>query len=371
MKLGEIKNDKPELTFGLQIGEYQKLNKSIENLDRCVRSLADNFVSIGYYLNDIKESKVFKDLGFEDIYEFAESKYHFGKTSTKNFINVYLKFGKYDCCPMLQSKYQNYNFSQLVELLPESEEALNKYDPSQTVKEIRLTKFQNSLNEDQSKLEKWLQKDLCSFLKKEYPQTSLKFYGSSYSFFELKYKKYELNFYKEDGGIIRMVSYDLKKKFEAKTILSLRLISVHVDLFVKKVDEEMKSQTSDSAEEIETNGQTSDRETVEVEVVDAVPARPQKLKNDKMREEFIRNSENWNLLYDLTEVNARIFRHKEVPEFFEIQYFGKQYGTDPEMAWHHAEWHLVKDDETFGRSMFHYSGSSISVLVAFLKDIKF
>lgn len=267
----QIKNDKPELTFGLQIGEYQKLNKAIESLDRCVRSLADNFVSIGYYLNEIKESKVFKDLGFEDIYEFAESKYHFGKTSTKNFINVYLKFGKYDCCPMLQNKYQNYNFSQLVELLPESEEALNKYDPSQTVKEIRLTKFQNSLNEDQSKIEKWLQKDLCSFLKKEYPQTSLKFYGSSYSFFELKYKKYELNFYKELDGTIRMVSYDLKKKFEAKTILSLRLISVHVDLFIKKVDDELKSQTSDSAEEIETNGQTSDRETVEVEVVDAVP----------------------------------------------------------------------------------------------------
>lgn len=371
MKLGEIKNDKPELTFGLQIGEYQKLNKSIENLDRCVRNLADNFVSIGYYLNEIKESKVFKDLGFEDIYEFADSKYHFGKTSTKNFINVYLKFGKYDCCPMLQSKYQNYNFSQLVELLPESEEALNKYDPSQTVKEIRLTKFQNSLNEDKSKIEEWLQKDLCSFLKKEYPQASLKFNGmASYCFLTLKYKKMELDFIKSDETI-RMLSFSLKNHFEEKTILSLRLISGCVDRFIKKVDEEMKSQTSDLAEEIETNGQTSDRETVEVEVVDAVQARSQRLKNDKQREEFVKNPENWNLLYDLTEVNARIYRHKEVPEFFEIQYFGKQYGIDPEMAWHHAEWHLVKDDDTFGRSMFHCSSSSISGLVAHLKEIKF
>ena len=362
----EILKNKPELATGSESNfvDSIKLMEEIDNLDRDMKNLSDQFISIGFRLKSIKESNAFDILGFKDIYEFADVKYHLGKTSVKNFIAVYEKFGSCNHFPGLKSEFKDYSFSQLVELLPEPEDKLNNFSPMQTIKEMRLVKFAEKVEGDKKQIECWIKGDLLKFLKQTYPEYKVSF-GNGYYDFALILSPHSLikfEQYTAKGSVVA-IRLDTRYKYDYEyTLCSLKLIKRQVDRFIKMAKEEEKEKVV---------GQTSDRETVEVEVVDAVPARPQKLKNDKMREEFIKNPENWNLLYDLTEVNARIFRHKEVPEFFEIQYFGKQYGIDPEMAWHHAEWHLVKDDETFGRSMFHCSSSSISGLVAFLKEIKF
>ena len=98
----------------------------------------------------------------------------------------------------------------------------------------------------------------------------------------------------------------------------------------------------------------------------------QTLKNEKQRLDYIRNIENYNLFYDFKEVNARIYQMKEIPCIYEIQFFGKFYYKD-EPSWKHAEYHFLnpKSTKEFGYCMFKSTSCSISVLVDYLKIIKF
>lgn len=363
MKKEIIERNKPELDFNeTMYAACTDLKFYLSKLDYAVRNVADGFIMIGYYLKAIRDSKAFTELGFKDIYEFAESKYQFSKTSVKNFISVSERFGNKDTAH-LERKYENYNFSQLVELVSEDEESLAKYSPAQTVKEIRLTKFENKYDENCERLLNWIQKDVVSFLKKKYPQSKVFCSPGSVYPIKLNYKNMVLEFYNSyHNGIIEIFCYDLSPFFKEKTIFSLKMIEMSVNRFIKRVDEKCVLKE-------EAVSPTSDRK--EVKVIDALPEKEQILKNDKMRESFIRDSNNYDLLYDLTEVNAKIYRNKEIPEIFEIQWFGKSYGTDQEMAWHHGEWHLVKEDPEFGRAMFHSTSISMSGLVNYLKEIKY
>jgi len=363
MKNEITERNKPELDFNeAMYAACTELKGYLSNLDYAVRNVANGFIMIGYYLKAIRDSKAFTELGFKDIYEFAESKYRFSKTSVKNFISVSERFGEKNVS-RLKREYDDYNFSQLIELVSEDEECLAKYSPAQTVKEIRLTKFAKKYDENRERILTWIQKDVVSFLKKKYPQVKVFCSIASVYPIKLNYKNSVLEFYNSyHNGIIKIYCYDLSPIFKEETIFSLKMIEMSVNRFIKRVDEECVLKE-------EAVSPTSDRK--EVEVIDVLPEKEQILKNDKMRESFIRDPNNYDLLYDLTEVNAKIYRNKEIPEIFEIQWFGKSYGTDTDMAWHHGEWHLVKEDPKFGRSMFHSTSISMSGLVNYLKEIKY
>ena len=214
--------------------------------------------------------------------------------------------------------------------------------------------------------------------------------------------------------MIELYSYSLIKTFTQKSIYSIKLIYNLVNSFISKVDKELEEQekktvetvetitkkttevissgpisdqteddvsfiydnddedyieelSNNSLEENENSGPTSDQE-IEVEVVEHV----QKLKNNDQRIEYIRNPDNYNVLYELKEVNARILQMKEIPYIYEIQYFGKFYYTD-EPTWKHAEYHFLDPHATkdFGYCMFKHTSQSLNVIVEHLKDIKF
>lgn len=408
-----IKNNQPELIFGQELTLANELNQDIENLDYKVNHLINDFISIGFYLDKIKENKLFSNLGYSDIYDFAYSKYKMSKTSCKNFIAVSNKFrNKSLSYPKLDSKFSDYNFSQLVELVPEDENNLDNFSPEQSVKEIRLTKFSKNLETDQSKLIDWFFKDLYSYLEKELKNCKFNKYKTNYScYFTIKYKNKDLTISVDyDSKLIELYSYSLKKSFHKETIYSIKLIHNYVCSFISQVDKELEEQEKKTVETVETItkkttevissspisdqteddtsciyendeedlvedlsvenddiGPTSDQE-IEVEVVEHV----QKLKNNDQRIEYIRNPDNYNVLYELKEVNARILQMKEIPYIYEIQYFGKFCYTD-EPAWKHAEYHFLNPHVTkdYGYCLFKHTSQSLYVIAEYLKAIKF
>jgi len=120
----------PVLASGSNYNASLVLLNDVDMLKKEFRSVANSFVSIGYYLNKIKENESFSSLGYSDIYEFASDNFGVGTTSTKNFINVFKRFAEindYGC--KIKSNYSKFNFSQLVELLPVPEADIEKYDP--------------------------------------------------------------------------------------------------------------------------------------------------------------------------------------------------------------------------------------------------
>lgn len=394
----EIENNQPELIYGVGLCEYIDLEKSINNLDSAVKNLAIKFMEVGKYLKEVKEHAKFKELGFESIYELTEVKYGFSKTSTKNFISVYERFGNKDGWTAIDSKYKDYNFSQLVELIPEQEN-IDDYSPLQTVKEIRLTKLSKNVESDKTKVDDWFKKDLFEGIKKKYKNCSLSIDSSNW--IKLIYQKKNLRIYIRQDYLVRFSDYSFVKGYKDKeTIMSYKLICMEIDRYIRAVDKEIAEEeanrkvitTTTTVTKQVVSGPTSDHleesedeynpeedpdinqdvpEVVEVEVID-VPVRKQLLKNNKQREEFIKNENNYTLLYDLEKVNARIYQHKEISYIYEIKYYGKIYGNE-KCEWKHASYHMMKPEtsKSFGYCMFSYSECAMSVIVDHLKDIKY
>lgn len=364
MKNELIEHNKPNLTYS-NLPEYKALANDINSLDFAIRSLTSNFISIGFYLNKIKENSLFLSLGFKDIYDFSESKYKLSKTTTKNFIAIYNRFcDKNSNC--LQSKFENFSFSQLVELVSVDDNELVYYSPMQTVKEMRISKLNNTIDSDNKKLKDWFCIDLLNYLKKEYVFSSFKLSEGYKSFvIEMKYNNYSLFITLTDEDFIHLNCYSLHPIFSFKQIFSIKLIKLSINLFIKKVNEE-KNLHSDFVDEKDKDKEcspTSDQEksNCENEKCSLVVIN-QKLKNSEERKKFILDKSNYGLVYDLSNVRARIYQLKDIPSIYEVRCLDVNSNE-----WIHSEYHLVDNDS----ALFRNSLISLTGLIQHLTNIKF
>ena len=149
----------------VDINNYGELKKSYDEISETVNTIrgllndtVNNYLKIGCLLSSISDEKL-KELGCDSIYEFSKQNFNLGVTSTKNFINVYQKFGEYKCdyddmgpryipnFVYLKEEFKDYSMSQLVELLPVADEDFDKFNPEMTCKEIRALKKQSQLTD--------------------------------------------------------------------------------------------------------------------------------------------------------------------------------------------------------------------------------
>lgn len=110
-----------------------------------VADIRKGFIRLGFHLDEIKRCEYYKSAGYEDFYEFCQANYAFSPTTTKRLIEVWFEFGMRENGARMpkmwiDEKYADYSYSQLVEMLPMSEEVRSKIRPSMTVKEIRSVK---------------------------------------------------------------------------------------------------------------------------------------------------------------------------------------------------------------------------------------
>lgn len=175
----------------LSLKEFVSLKDNYDNLKdivNLVRGLLNdtvrNYLKIGFLLNSITEQQL-KDLGCDSIYEFSKQNFDLGVTSTKNFINVFKRFGEYNPpykeLPIdysgsyidLKGEFKEYSMSQLVELLPVEDEDLKKFSPGMTTNEIRSLKKINQLSDFESNFYKKVETAFLEIWSKVY--SSLKF----------------------------------------------------------------------------------------------------------------------------------------------------------------------------------------------------
>lgn len=125
-----------------------KIDKQIENAQA-------SFENTCCYLNDIKLSKGnIERYGCKDIYDFAERRFGIGRTSTKNFLAIHEKFMS---GVVLKEDYRGYKQSQLMELLPVSDDVIkSSFKPEMSVKQIREKKKElvGTLSDKENKTKK-------------------------------------------------------------------------------------------------------------------------------------------------------------------------------------------------------------------------
>lgn len=385
MENENIKNQ-PVLELGIDICEYESLSNLIDNLNNCVHNLGHNFISIGFYLSKIKEHKKFIELGYESIYEYTEENFNFSKTTTKNFISVFEKFGnKKSAYPSIEDKYSKYNFSQLVELVGEKDN-IDNYSPLQTIKEIRVTKFKKKLSSDNDKLNEWFKEDLFNFLKSNYPKCKLKFLNNCY--LNLIYKDKTITFYINSDKLLAY-NYSLKKFKSSQTIFSCKLVKHIVDGFIDQVDKYLleveavnNGPTSDQVSErvmnnnVDTDGYYENgivldedlEKEVEIEVLD-IPEHKQFLKNNDQRWDYLRDKSNYELLEKMSNEYVKFYKLKHTP-FVEVVVLVNQYNYshDKTLLPEYRSINVFKlADNQFLESIYNYQAREI---VDYLREKK-
>lgn len=132
------------------------LNLATKAISDYSRSVADGFIGIGLELSKLSKSpNVLSDCGYSDIYDYGERAFGFKRTSVKNFIAVYDRFGDKSLSNgAIDDKYDDYSFTQLVELLPVDD--VSSYKPDMTVLEIRDKKILDRVSSQKTGLEDYL-----------------------------------------------------------------------------------------------------------------------------------------------------------------------------------------------------------------------
>lgn len=102
-----------------------------------LKKTGQSCLKIGFFLNHIKEKKMYREEGYANIYEFSEEKFHLKQPSVSNFINLYRQFAAPDNSLELAKEYKPFGISQLFEMIPMKPEERAEITPDMSVRDIR------------------------------------------------------------------------------------------------------------------------------------------------------------------------------------------------------------------------------------------
>lgn len=114
--------------------DYREAKEIIRNK---LQGMTQNFIGIGFYLRQIKETEGFRKDGYESVYEFAEDQYGIKRSTAVRWMQMNEKFSQGGYSPFLDSGYKDFGKSQLQEMLYLDSEQLEEVKPEMTVREIR------------------------------------------------------------------------------------------------------------------------------------------------------------------------------------------------------------------------------------------
>lgn len=130
--------------------ELTKLSADYNSIDdkisSCLSSTSKNFIEIGFYLNKMKKLDL-SSYGYTDIFDYGKERFGFKERSCYYYLAVAERFADNDNPSWFSLKkgFENYNYTQLCELLTVDDADLDKFDPSMKISDIRRVKFENNL----------------------------------------------------------------------------------------------------------------------------------------------------------------------------------------------------------------------------------
>ncbi len=96
-----------------------------------------NFIAAGYYMKYIRDHELFREDGYESIWEFAEDNYGIKKSTASRWMSMNDKFSQGGNSPVLAEEFRDFEKSQLQEMLYLDDKQIESVTPDMTVKEIR------------------------------------------------------------------------------------------------------------------------------------------------------------------------------------------------------------------------------------------
>jgi len=104
----------------------------------CIKDTKQNFIYIGHYLKEIRDSKLYQEDGYADFDTFMSGEIGKDKGWASRCINVASQFGIVENGqPALAEQYQDYSLSLLIEMVPMTPEQRELVTPDTEVKQAR------------------------------------------------------------------------------------------------------------------------------------------------------------------------------------------------------------------------------------------
>lgn len=102
-----------------------------------IRSLARNYIAIGFYLRKVRDGNLFLDGEYTSVHEFAYEEFGMRKSTVNHCIRINAEFSEGGNSPAIDARYKEFGRAQLQELLYVPEERRDEVTPDMTVAEIR------------------------------------------------------------------------------------------------------------------------------------------------------------------------------------------------------------------------------------------
>lgn len=102
-----------------------------------ITSAARSFIAIGYYLKCVRETEMYTDDGYANVWEFAQGEYGISKSTASRYMSMNDRFSKDGNSPVIAEGYKKFGKSQLQEMLSLNDEQVEQVKPTDRVEDIR------------------------------------------------------------------------------------------------------------------------------------------------------------------------------------------------------------------------------------------
>ena len=134
--MNEITTTAPEIKecHQITIDEYFLAKQEITNR---LKNMSEDYIVIGFYLRQIKDTQAYVQEGFNNLKDFAKSEFNLSESQVSRFININMKFSKWGCSKEIASEYKGFGVGKLSEMITMSEEDRKLVTVGTTVSQIR------------------------------------------------------------------------------------------------------------------------------------------------------------------------------------------------------------------------------------------
>ena len=113
------------------------LEEAENNIHACLRDAARNVIATGHYLKVIRDKELYREAGYENIWDYAAERFGFSKSTASRYMTRNDKFSVGGNSPILAEEFREYSKAQLQEMLSLDAEQMSAVTPGMTVREIR------------------------------------------------------------------------------------------------------------------------------------------------------------------------------------------------------------------------------------------
>lgn len=114
----------------------------------------NNFIIIGYYLKQVRDSGAYVQDGYHNMEEFAQGEYRLSASTASRFMDINTRFSEGGDSLQIKAEYCNYGYSKLQEMLTVKENDLELITHDMTVAQIReIKKVEKEEDREEAKAE--------------------------------------------------------------------------------------------------------------------------------------------------------------------------------------------------------------------------